>query len=136
MDLTRPTSIKVHRKRLSPDTLDVYEIPREWSDIGPDYIVIKRWIPERDQEILFEHTCKVREQRLLRNRTAELKNERDKRLPGRKRDSAGREHIPAPDKSQLSIRSSSSDFESDKPPRRRSIEFQNSKDSLGGRTER
>lgn len=34
MDLTRPTYIKVHRKYLSPDTLDVYELPWEWDDVS------------------------------------------------------------------------------------------------------
>lgn len=39
MDLTRPTYIKVHRKHLSPDTLDAYSLPWEWdevSDLAPD----------------------------------------------------------------------------------------------------
>ena len=34
MDLTRPTYIKVHRKHLSPDTLDLYELPWEWDDVS------------------------------------------------------------------------------------------------------
>ena len=34
MDLTRPTYIKVHRKHLSPDTLDFYELPWEWDDVS------------------------------------------------------------------------------------------------------
>ena len=34
MDLTRPTYIKVHRKHLSPDTLDVYELPWEWDEVS------------------------------------------------------------------------------------------------------
>ena len=34
MDLTRPTYIKVHRKYLSPDTLDVYDLPWEWDDVS------------------------------------------------------------------------------------------------------
>ena len=29
-----PTYIKVHRKWLSPSTLDVYELPWEWEDVG------------------------------------------------------------------------------------------------------
>ena len=34
MDLSRPTYIKVHRKHLSPDTLDLYELPWEWDDVS------------------------------------------------------------------------------------------------------
>jgi len=34
MDLTRPTYIKVHRKHLSPDTLDTYDLPWEWDDVS------------------------------------------------------------------------------------------------------
>lgn len=33
-DLIRPTYMKVHRKHMSPDTLDIYEIPWEWDDVG------------------------------------------------------------------------------------------------------
>lgn len=61
MDLTRPTYIKLHRKHLSPRTLDLYELPWEWDDVGilvngytagantshrdSNYLRIKRWIP-------------------------------------------------------------------------------------------
>lgn len=34
MDLSRPTYIKVHRKHLSPDTLDAYSLPWEWDDVS------------------------------------------------------------------------------------------------------
>lgn len=125
MDLARPTYIKVHRKHLSPDTLDVYEIPWEWCDIDPDCIVIERWMPERDQEILFEHTRKLHEQRLLRTRTTEFKKGRDSLLLVGKRGSAGREHNPTPDKSHFINPSSLSDSESDKPPHRRSSRSRN-----------
>ena len=30
----RPTYIKVHRKHLSPDTLDIYDLPWEWDDVS------------------------------------------------------------------------------------------------------
>ena len=32
--LNRPTYIKVHRKHLDPETLDVYQLPWEWDDVG------------------------------------------------------------------------------------------------------
>ena len=32
-ELSRPTYIKVHRKHLSPETLDAYKLPWEWDDV-------------------------------------------------------------------------------------------------------
>ncbi|KAL8776140.1 MAG: hypothetical protein Q9213_008380 [Squamulea squamosa] len=61
--LDRPTYIKVHRKHLSPDTLDAYDLPWEWDEPDTDYMIIKRWINENDQDKLFEHTRRLREQR-------------------------------------------------------------------------
>ncbi|KAL8817566.1 MAG: hypothetical protein Q9223_003629 [Gallowayella weberi] len=34
VNLNRPTYIKVHRKHLSPDTLDAYDLPWEWDDVS------------------------------------------------------------------------------------------------------
>ena len=34
VDLTRQTYIKVHRKHLSTDTLDVYDLPWEWDEVS------------------------------------------------------------------------------------------------------
>lgn len=34
MDLTRPTYIKVNRKHLSPETLDMYDLPWEWDAVS------------------------------------------------------------------------------------------------------
>ena len=34
IDLSRPTYIKVHRKWLSPDTLDHYDLPWEWDEVS------------------------------------------------------------------------------------------------------
>ena len=33
-DLTRPTYIKVHRKHVSPETLDEYNLPWEWDEVS------------------------------------------------------------------------------------------------------
>lgn len=33
-EVKRPTYIKVHRKHLSPETLDVYSLPWEWDDVS------------------------------------------------------------------------------------------------------
>jgi len=81
---------------------------------------------------LFEHTRKLREQRLLRTPTTEFKKGRDSLLLVGKRGSTGREHIPAPDKSHFISPSSLSDSESDEPPHRRSTGFLDIEDSLGG----
>ncbi|CAD6566185.1 MAG: hypothetical protein ASARMPRED_008581 [Alectoria sarmentosa] len=76
-DLTRPTYIKVHRKHVSPETLDEYNLPWEWDERDSNYIVIKQWIPEQDQIVLFDHTKKLRERKLITDSTVELKRERD-----------------------------------------------------------
>ncbi|KAL9122470.1 MAG: hypothetical protein Q9187_000980 [Circinaria calcarea] len=55
--LARPTYIKVNRKYLDAETLDNYHLPWEYDQI-----------PEQDQDILFEHTHKLRKRRM----TAEL----------------------------------------------------------------
>ncbi|KAL9103004.1 MAG: hypothetical protein Q9187_009059 [Circinaria calcarea] len=60
--LDRRTFVKVHKSHLEPATLDMYGLPWVWDHRDPDYILIKRWIPGYDQDILFEHT------RLLRRR--------------------------------------------------------------------
>ncbi|KAL8944102.1 MAG: hypothetical protein Q9216_000693 [Gyalolechia sp. 2 TL-2023] len=65
VDLNKTTYIKVHRKYLSPDTLDAYGLPWEWDDEDSNYLVIKCWINQKDQDKLFAHTSKLREQRLL-----------------------------------------------------------------------
>lgn len=60
------------------------------SQRDPNFIIIKQWIPEADQDILFEHTRKMREGRLLTNSTIELKKERDNLLLVRKKSPARR----------------------------------------------
>lgn len=66
IDPVRPTYIKVHHKDLSPDTLNTYRLPWEWCDEERKYIIIKRWISQRDQEILFKHTRRLR-RKILRH---------------------------------------------------------------------
>lgn len=34
MDLRRPTYIKVHQKHLSPETLNIYELPWKWDEVS------------------------------------------------------------------------------------------------------
>ncbi|KAL8681313.1 MAG: hypothetical protein Q9186_002577 [Xanthomendoza sp. 1 TL-2023] len=60
----RPTYIRVHRKYLSPVTLEAFKLPWEWDDRNHNYLLIKQWINENDQDKLFEHTRHLRGQRL------------------------------------------------------------------------
>jgi len=50
MDLTRPTYIKVNQKYLSPETLDVYQLPWEWDDVSPHLVFLalhfRRAVPD------------------------------------------------------------------------------------------
>lgn len=56
-----------------------------------NYIIIKQWIPEGDQVVLFEHTKKLRERKMITDSTMELRREKDnlllvrKKSPGRSR---------------------------------------------------
>ena len=36
VNLSKPTYLKVHRKHLSPDTLDAYDLPWEWDEVSFD----------------------------------------------------------------------------------------------------
>lgn len=45
LDLTRPTYIKVHRKHLSPDTLDAYGLPWEFDEVRPSLFVALPCLP-------------------------------------------------------------------------------------------
>ncbi|KAL8858977.1 MAG: hypothetical protein Q9178_004458 [Gyalolechia marmorata] len=75
LNLDRPTYIKAHRKWLDPETLIAYDLPWEWDD-NHEYIIIKCWVNQHDQDKLFEHT------RRLRNiGTVELKRDETRRQP-------------------------------------------------------
>lgn len=51
-----------------------------------NYIIIKKWIPEHDQDILFEHTRSLREKKQITHTTTELRKEHDQKLLVRKRE--------------------------------------------------
>lgn len=53
-----------------------------------NYIVIKQWIPEGDQIILFEHTKKLKERKMITDSTVELRREKDNLLLVRKKSPA------------------------------------------------
>jgi hypothetical protein len=50
------------------------------------FILIKQWIPEHQQDILFEHTRKLREVKQITYTTQEIKKERDQLLLVRKKE--------------------------------------------------
>ena len=61
--LRRPTFLKVNRKFMEPEILDMYSLPWEWDDKNPHMMIIRKWLPDKDTEILFEATRKLRESR-------------------------------------------------------------------------
>ncbi|MCJ1475899.1 hypothetical protein MMC13_004563 [Lambiella insularis] len=84
--LNRPTYIKVHKRHLDIETLEVYGLPWEWDVRDTDYIIIKQWVPEHDQDILFEHTRQRREKTQLMITSTELKKDHGKLLLVRKKE--------------------------------------------------
>jgi len=62
MPLARATYTRMARRHLSIETLRVHHI--EWDfDVDPDYLLIKRWIPEWEQDQLWKHTRSLRSKR-------------------------------------------------------------------------
>ncbi|OAX85353.1 hypothetical protein ACJ72_00282 [Emergomyces africanus] len=62
----KPTFIKVSCEHIAPETLDAFHVPWEYDDRDGEFILIKRWISDDEQEVLFEHTKQLRQgQRLL-----------------------------------------------------------------------
>jgi hypothetical protein len=54
-----PTYAKVHRTHLDVETLHYYDIPYEY-DVNPEYIIVLREMSQRETDILFEHTRRLR----------------------------------------------------------------------------
>ena len=78
IDPNRPTYTRMSRRHLSIETLNRYRIDYEWDTVSPefnaypgrtnklqdpDYILIKRWVPEYEQDFLWAHTREIRERR-------------------------------------------------------------------------
>ncbi|KAK8091750.1 hypothetical protein PG997_002111 [Apiospora hydei] len=57
-----PTYTKMARRHLSLETLRVYGMDYQL-DKDPDYVLIKRWVPEVEQDMLWRHTRILREER-------------------------------------------------------------------------
>lgn len=62
IDPNRPTYTRMSRRHLSIETLNRYRIDYEF-DSDPDYVLIKRWVPEYEQDFLWSHTREIRERR-------------------------------------------------------------------------
>ncbi|KAF7543850.1 hypothetical protein G7Z17_g10414 [Cylindrodendrum hubeiense] len=60
--IARPTYTRMARKHLSIETLRSYQVDFDF-DSDPDYVLIKRWVPEWEQDQLWKHTKYLREKR-------------------------------------------------------------------------
>ncbi|KAH7136653.1 hypothetical protein EDB81DRAFT_844616 [Dactylonectria macrodidyma] len=60
--VARPTYTRMSRKHLSIETLRSYQVDFDF-DADPDYVLIKRWVPEWEQDQLWKHTKNLREKR-------------------------------------------------------------------------
>jgi hypothetical protein len=83
LDPARPTYTRMSRRHLSIETLNRYRIDYEFDQVSslpqisplehrltlkpqdPDYILIKRWVPEYEQDFLWSHTREIREKRTV-----------------------------------------------------------------------
>jgi hypothetical protein len=78
IDPNRPTYTRMSRRHLSIETLNKYRIDYTFDQVrrdprrpltsantrqDPDYILIKRWVPEYEQDFLWSHTKEIRERR-------------------------------------------------------------------------
>ncbi|KAJ8129795.1 hypothetical protein O1611_g3836 [Lasiodiplodia mahajangana] len=79
-DNSRPTYTRMARRHLSLETLRVYNIDYVLDQVSiqapvthihanegvedPEYVLIKRWVPEPEQDILWKHTRVIRQQRI------------------------------------------------------------------------
>ncbi|KAI9655064.1 MAG: hypothetical protein M1829_000697 [Trizodia sp. TS-e1964] len=70
------TYTKMARRHLSIETLRTYQIPYKM-DENPEYVIIKRWVPEYEQDFLWNHTRKIRNERLFVVRDLELRRIKD-----------------------------------------------------------
>ncbi|KAH8647271.1 hypothetical protein BX600DRAFT_532763 [Xylariales sp. PMI_506] len=59
----RPTWTRMARRHVSLETLRVYDVEYQLDD-DPQFVLIKRWVPESEQDTLWRHTRMIREQRV------------------------------------------------------------------------
>jgi len=58
----RPTYTRMARRHISIETLRTHHIEFEL-DVDPEFVIIKRWVPEYEQDFLWNHTRQIREVR-------------------------------------------------------------------------
>ncbi|KAF5578037.1 transcription factor Cys6 [Fusarium pseudocircinatum] len=59
---SRPVYTRMSRRHLSVETLRHYDVGFEL-DADPDYVLIRRWVPEWEQDRMWRHTQLIREKR-------------------------------------------------------------------------
>ncbi|KAI9827572.1 MAG: hypothetical protein M1832_004922 [Thelocarpon impressellum] len=91
VDLQRTTYTKIARRHVSLETLKLYGLPYKLDDVSPpdefraaaadacqgepeNYVLIKRWVPEYEQNLLWDHTRRLREDREYKIRGVVLKH--------------------------------------------------------------
>ncbi|KAF2972358.1 hypothetical protein GQX73_g1352 [Xylaria multiplex] len=79
---SRPTYTRMSRRHLSLETLRVYNIDYSL-DTDPEYILIKRWVPEPEQDTLWRHTRLLREQRAAGSVISDESNQKKSRSKNR-----------------------------------------------------
>lgn len=57
--LPRPTWTRMSRRHLSLEALNKFKIDYEL-DADPDYVLLKRWVPEHEQDLLWAKTTEIR----------------------------------------------------------------------------
>lgn len=62
LHMERHTYTRMARRYLSIETLRTFNIDFEF-DADPEYVLVKRWVPEWEQDQFWEHTKQVRERR-------------------------------------------------------------------------
>lgn len=58
----RPTYTRMARRHLSIETLNYYHVDFDY-DQDPEYILVKRWVPEDERQYWWQHTKTIRENR-------------------------------------------------------------------------
>ncbi|KAL8406594.1 hypothetical protein RB596_005172 [Gaeumannomyces avenae] len=58
-----PVYTKIARRHLSLETLKTFNIAFEIDPQDPSYFIIKRWVPEEEQDRLWQHTRTIRDRR-------------------------------------------------------------------------
>ena len=61
-ELERPTYVRIARKHIEQETLDLHEISWTEDSDNPDMIIVTQWVSQAEQDILFEHTRRLRRQ--------------------------------------------------------------------------